>query len=267
MDYDELNVDKSKFKTSRAIVAFFILAVVLFYCWALFCGVKDDYDQFKKAMDEGHFGKALMYYTKSGFIRGYLTEEETFELFVAAGDVNRAKTLLEKETVDFKEIDKEWNYPHLAASQGHPGMIKFLSDEKFNLNRHDEKGLTPLLLGIMAGSIKVVKVLINQGADVNLPANDRYKSSPLQTAALHGHTDMVELLISKGADINYKAMGDMTALIFATSREFKDTVKVLLENGADYSVKVAFGKTALSLAQEKDQTEIVELLEAAGAKE
>ena len=55
-------------------------------------------------------------------------------------------------------------------------------------------------LAAQKGHVDVVKVLIQNGADVN--AVEEYKETALHTAALNGHVDVAKVLIQNGADVN-----------------------------------------------------------------
>lgn len=52
-------------------------------------------------------------------------------------------------------------------------------------------------------------------------------------ASYNGHTKLVELLIDKGADVNMVDELTRNALMYASSGPFPNTVKVLLKAGAD----------------------------------
>jgi hypothetical protein len=61
-------------------------------------------------------------------------------------------------------------------------------------------------------NVEVVKVFLDEGADVNLPDDDGM--SPLITATSWHASEIVALLLSHGADVNYK-YDNKTALDFA----------------------------------------------------
>jgi ankyrin repeat protein len=61
-------------------------------------------------------------------------------------------------------------------------------------------GLTPLLYAARDGCIPCAQILLQAGAEVNLPDPD--KVPPLEMALLNLHWDMAKLLILQGADIH-----------------------------------------------------------------
>jgi len=71
---------------------------------------------------------------------------------------------------------------------------------------------------------KIVKILIDNGCDVNAKNNDGLTA--LMVAAENGHAKCVELLIDK-SDVNAKNNYGETALIFANEHKHAECVKLL----------------------------------------
>jgi hypothetical protein len=115
-----------------------------------------------------------------------------------------------------------------------------------------------------AGDLASVKLLIENGADVNETVGG---FTPLHKAAERGRKDVVELLIQKGADVNAKGNGDLTPLHLATSWRNPDVAELLIAKGADVNAKDLDGRTPLSWAQLRRNNQIVELLKKHGATE
>ncbi|KAH8389317.1 hypothetical protein KR215_000249, partial [Drosophila sulfurigaster] len=70
-----------------------------------------------------------------------------------------------------------------------------------NSNRDVNKwvgGRTPLHYAADFGQLKMIKFLVDIGADVN--SEDKYNITPLLAAILEGHTDCVVFLLEKGAN-------------------------------------------------------------------
>ena len=78
----------------------------------------------------------------------------------------------------------------------------------------------------------------------------------LQAAVENGHEAIVKLLIDEGADVNAKAVEDngRTALQAAAENGHEALVKLLIDDGADVSSKAAnnHGRTALRRLQRID---------------
>ena len=92
------------------------------------------------------------------------------------------------------------------------------------------------------GDIPVMKRYIAEGADVNAPDDD-LNLSPLAWSALHGQTEAARLLIENGADVNMKDDNDGTPLHGAAIFGRAGVAKLLLENGADLQARSDDGAT------------------------
>ena len=114
---------------------------------------------------------------------------------------------------------------------------------------------------------ETARALIENGEDVN--AKTKKGWTALMMAAQYGYTPTVKVLLDNGADIEDRTANtiEITALMIAAMRGHIDTVKVLIDNGADVNAKGNQGYTALGLAASQGHTEIVEMLKAAGATE
>lgn len=77
----------------------------------------------------------------------------------------------------------------------------------------------------------MVKLLIESGADVNIPAAD---GSPcICYAVASGKSDIVELLAGSGADVNALGADGVSALHHAVINGHSDIVKLMLDSGAN----------------------------------
>lgn len=127
------------------------------------------------------------------------------------------------------------------------------------------KGSAALILSAKNGDIAISKLLLQHGADPNIP--DKNGSSPLHFAAQAGYADIVELLLKNGAKVNERSGGHNTALAFACGYGAKSlhhpnakVVALLLEHGADPNIPDKNGNTPLKIAQTYDFLEAISLL-------
>lgn len=86
-------------------------------------------------------------------------------------------------------------------------LIHELEKNGIDLNQSDHRGQTALHMAVAGGQIDLVVHLLSTSNVAANPRNRRYVSvpdsqKPLQTAVLSGHIDMVKLLLENGADIN-----------------------------------------------------------------
>lgn len=118
-----------------------------------------------------------------------------------------------------------------------------------------------LIDAVKNGKTEEIKLLLEDGADVNFSNNN--KSSLLILASRYSNTtsniETVKLLLENGADVNLKNINGATALTVASRNSNTEsnieTVKLLLENGADVNLKDKDDWTALMLASRYSNAE------------
>lgn len=143
-------------------------------------------------------------------------------------------------------------------------LIVVESEKKLVMNTHCI--LNSLLLRVSAkGDIKIVKYLIEKGANVN--ASDEFGWTPLTHAASGGHTETAKLLIKEGADVNKANNSGQTPLHAAASGNHTETAKLLIEAWADINYADNKGWTPLHVAEYKKAYAMKQLLIEKGADE
>src|SRR6267142_880266 len=105
-------------------------------------------------------------------------------------------------------------------------------------------GPPDLLVAIRNGYHSQVRNLIEAGGDVNTVDNDG--TTALMHSVIESDVKMMKLLIDKGAHVNMKNALDSTALVYATTNLAK--TRVLLDAGAEVKVKGKRGATPMSVA-------------------
>lgn len=105
---------------------------------------------------------------------------------------------------------------------------KDLISKGFNLNVKEWSDI-PLHFAVINGSEDCIRMLVQQGADVNLKDN----SSALHKAVIYDKINHIKLLIELGADPNIQNNDRRTALHEAAINGRLECGHILLENGAD----------------------------------
>ncbi|PWF94104.1 ankyrin repeat domain-containing protein [Spiroplasma poulsonii] len=164
--------------------------------------------------------------------------------------------------------DKNYSTWFQAAANGEKkkiiDLIKNYREEL--INSVYKNNYTALALAVLNNHIDIVKLLIENGAEINFGVTTwvnyvkNANSTPLILASQNGHTEIVKLLIENGAEINHKNQFGNTPLILASQNGHTEIVKLLIENGAKINHKNQFGNTPLILASQNGHTEIVKLL-------
>jgi ankyrin repeat protein len=111
--------------------------------------------------------------------------------------------------------------------------------------------------------LKVVRLLLQAGADVNSQEDDS-GSTPLMETLRHGYMELVPVLLDAGADINAKKNNGVTPLMYAAQGGSPEAVRLLLGAGADIDRQDSNGWTALSNAAIRGNLQVVDALLEAG---
>ena len=110
---------------------------------------------------------------------------------------------------------------------------------------------SPLIQAARTGSLDTINLLLDSGADVNLPGptGDGWDATPLQHAILARQSGAVRLLLDRGADPNRVADPKAPApLLLAAGDTDPIFVNLLLAHGANPAVEGKGGVTPLSRA-------------------
>ena len=137
-----------------------------------------------------------------------------------------------------------------AALRNDVAALRQLLDDG---HRADEGGdsWTALIWASRSGSIAAIKLLLDSGADVNLPGStgDDWDATPLQHAILQRQPAAVRLLLDRGADLNRgTGQGSPAPLLLAAGDTDPTILGLLLAHGADPTVEDENGVTPLSRA-------------------
>lgn len=133
-----------------------------------------------------------------------------------------------------------------------PGLINSFSNDGFN----------PLGLAAYFGHEEIAKILIVNGADVNIPANNGYNVYPIHSAVAAKNYAITKMLLDAGANVNVKQQAGFTPLHAAAQYGDIEIIILLLEHNAEVDVAMEGGKTPADLAEEKGFTEIAAILKA-----
>ena len=152
---------------------------------------------------------------------------------------------------------------HLAAFLGVNIVLEILAIDNSSLNLQDSSGRAPVWWAAKGGHAKMVKLLLEKGAD--LAAADNDGQTPLHSAASEGHTKVVSFLLEKGADLAIVDNDRQTPLHLAARDDEVEVVNLLLEKGADLSVVDNDGQTPLYSAASGGSIEVAKLLLEKGA--
>lgn len=154
-----------------------------------------------------------------------------------------------------------------AAEQGKIKLLRLLITAGADVNSrgNTENACFPLYSAARNGHKSCLSELIAAGADVNIA--DETGITPLYGAAENGHDDCVKLLINAGANVNTATNYGRTPLYRAVWNGHIDCVKLLIAANADVNKASKEGLTPLKVANERGHTQISRLLKTAGGRE
>jgi ankyrin repeat protein len=156
-----------------------------------------------------------------------------------------------------------------VAKKGDLPTAQKLLAKGADVNTKDDHGRTALQYAAAGGYTEIVELLLNNGADVNVPTNfpiiDGTYGTALNFAAAGGHTRIAELLLNKLGDVARKDQYINSALYYATINGHIDIVKILLSNGAYVNNQEENGGTPLYYAAYYGHPELVRFLLSQGA--
>ena len=124
----------------------------------------------------------------------------------------------------------------------------------------DFTGQTPFVRAALSGDITVMRLLLDKGADPNIPtlsdttalmaaAGVNWVVAQTYTESKESQTGAVKLCLEKGANVNATNTMGLTAIFGAANRGADDILAFLLENGAKLDVKDKEGRTPLVWAE------------------
>ena len=147
---------------------------------------------------------------------------------------------------------------HNAALSGDERIVKLLIEKGANVNAEKEHGWTPLLLATKNGHIDTIKALLDKDADVNAKTNEG--NTPLHFALKNNNLEIVNALLGKKATVKAETEDKYTPLHLAVENGNLEIVNVLLGKEADVNAKTRDKFTSLHFAAKKGYTEIVNVL-------
>lgn len=220
---------------------------------------EDGYAPVHVAASEGH-DEIVSFLLKKGADEDAADDQEETPLCKAArgGHLPVAKTLLAADA----NVSGGWPGSaalHLAAGEGHCGIVSLLLEKGADKDALDDEDETPMCKAAYGGHLAVVETLVAAGADVNAG------SSPLHLAAREGHGEIVAFLLMKGAEKEAINSNRHTPLIMAVGAGHIAVVKTLIAADVDICSADFYGFTALHAAVVNGHDEIAAILAQEGA--
>jgi len=208
--------------------------------------------------------KYLILQGASPLIREYKNGNNPIEMSLLYGDVEIVKMFFEIGKINFKDTIPANNFTllHMAAACKCASLAKYFITLGFDVNMQEKQEdigkRTPLAWACQEGDLRIAKLLVNNGANVNI---DDGHATPLYIAVAEGHVNLVKYLLKQGADINKKF-----PMHIACAWNKLDMVKILLSHGADIEQINDRGQTPIFCSAMRGHKKLTKYLISLGAK-
>ncbi|MDB9517042.1 ankyrin repeat domain-containing protein [Roseofilum reptotaenium CS-1145] len=187
---------------------------------------------------------------------------------------------------------------HYLAEEGNSTLVKTYLQCKGDPNVVGANGVTPLYLAAREGHFEVVRLLVENGAEVNQKVlSGSRESSAIFTAIYYKRDRIVEFLLKNGVEpdiylaaalgdletlkhlladedninspntnLDKPSLGGASLLHLASCRDSLPVTEFLLEKGADIHIRDTYGDTPLHDAARRNALAVARLLIDRGAK-
>ena len=191
-----------------------------------------------------------------------VSQDYLIELFQWPSTVIASLWLEEYERVHNRQIRSvSTSLLHVAAHCGLFSTVEALSIRQptdSSWDHKDYRGRTPLHHAAAQGHTDIVRLLLDQGASVDV--EDIQKVAPLQDASRKGHTSVVTALLAEGANAATKDATGRTAIHHAARAGDIKAVKMLVAGGTRLDGLDIHGHSVLTLAAASGNEELTEFL-------
>lgn len=195
-------------------------------------------------------------------IRTFSRNTLLHEAFLSGSKANCdiVKLLLERGANNCNELNSDQSKPfHLALKNGSLGMVKLLLNHGADVTKVDSKGLTSLHLAARNLQTDVIEFILEYGLDTE--SRSKYGDTALRYAAQSANSKGCKALLRSGAMVNYcQCAQSTTPLHEAVKIQDVATVQVLLEHGANVEARDSTGKSVVEIVAESKNEAIGGLL-------
>jgi ankyrin repeat protein len=168
----------------------------------------------------GQFGKDVMFFLLEKQGVDIVTTEEGVKLATRGQEEEEAFKPIEKYYVSSSEEKHLFNQFCKAAKDGEQNLIQELLTQGVKPDLRNTQNLSPLWIAVFYGRLGVVKLLLDtKMVDVNLKSVSGRTS--IFWAAANGYEDIVKVLLQEGADVSLASKNGQTPLSMAKNSKIK----------------------------------------------
>ncbi|XP_061476541.1 ankyrin repeat and death domain-containing protein 1B isoform X2 [Rhineura floridana] len=169
--------------------------------------------------------------------------------------------ILIKAGADQKAKNQEgMNVLHFAAQNNNVKIVDYFIQDLhlMDLNKPDEKGRKPFLLGAEMGHAELINELIS--LNLFTSGKDNEGNTALHLAAKNGHSEVVEVLLQQWEEIDDLNQNGETPFYLAVEGGHEKCADLLLEAGSDINISNKHNTSALQIATQNGHTALVKFL-------
>ena len=119
--------------------------------------------------------------------------KQTFFQAVEDNDVQKVQAALNQDIALDTENEIGQTALLVAASQGHTDLVKLLLEQGADVHACDDGGDSPLIKAMLLRSQEIITLLLEHGAEINVNKLDKDGETLLTRAAWRGSLDKVKL--------------------------------------------------------------------------
>ena len=216
--------------------------------------VKFTPDDFVQSAEKGDL-KAIQLFLSAGIDCNTQSAQGSTALMAAAknGRIDVVNKLLDQKANIDAQGKQGVTALMLAAENNQVEIVKLLLKKNADPNLEDQTGWSALMKAVYQGNTGCVEALA--------PRSRQEVNRGLLVAALTGHQEIVKILLDNGAEVDSRAEDGRTPLMLAAGKGDNDLVAFLLKAGADPTLTDKAGASAGSLAIAKGHKELADRLQ------
>ncbi len=174
-------------------------------------------------------------------------------------DYTKVEKLIEEGTLTEQYNDNGLTPLWIAVYKNDTVAVNLLLKQGADINFLEKKGAHPIMIGCLVNSYESVKILLENGADVNWKSPAVRNQQPIRFASQGGSLKLVKLLLSYGADIESSPDDKGTPLIAALHAKKFDIAEFYFLSGANVNVIARDGETIIHEAIKTGNPDMVRL--------
>lgn len=191
----------------------------------------EEYNKVTKQIEEGDVS------VNSRYVLGEFGEVSILHIAVYMKDYKFISHLLNKRVdVTINEASCG-TVLHLAVFEKLKNLVIFrILDSGADVNAQDSAGNTALHLAVKGNQVKIAKMLLEHGADVNVtcfPTREIDCWTPLDLAIIGNNLELIELLLTNELDIDCRSKVRYPPLVIASLYGSDTAMEMILRRGAD----------------------------------